>query len=123
MKLERDALDAQLRAFARRAHPAQLENDVARDLDVVFGLGVGEIVAELGHVGDGLRLLPEHDPDDLGTKLLVVLLPQRAPVDRPGETALPQDRDEVAERQRLVELVRDEDHRLPLLLQPREHLR
>ncbi len=44
-------------------------------------------------------------------------------VDRAREATLAQDRDEVAERERLVELVRDEDHGLALLLQPVEHLR
>ena len=86
-------------------------------------LGFGQVVAELGDVGHRPRLLPEHDPDDLRTQLLVILLAQRPPVDRPRETALAEDRDVVAERERLVELVRDEDHRLALLLQPREHLR
>jgi len=44
-ELERDALDAQLRAFSRRAHVPELEDDVASSHRPARRLGLGERVA------------------------------------------------------------------------------
>ena len=74
------------------------------------------------HVGE-VAGMHEGVVPDLGSQLLVALRPQSLAVHRADEPSLPEDRDLVAERERLVQLVRDEDDRLALLLQPGQHLR
>ncbi len=77
---------------------------------------------ELGDGGARARLVTEHDAHDLGLQLLgraraQVVLGQAA-----GHAALLEDRDAVADRGRLVQLVRDEDERHSRLLQPDQDL-
>src|SRR3989304_608098 len=66
--------------------------------------------------------LAEQELDDAPLQLLVCLRAERLRVQGRHEAALPKDRDAVADRDRLVELVRDEDDRKAVLLQPHEHL-
>ncbi len=69
-----------------------------------------------------LAALAEHQLDDLALELLRRAQPDALAGDLAGDAALSEDRDAVAERDRLVQLVGDEDDRQSGRLQPLEHL-
>ena len=123
-QLERDVLDAELGALAgtptRRAARARRRRSTRAGFSGSTSVSSSRSSATSAN---GLRLLAEHDPDDLARA--APRGPARAarrgrsfPPAAPGAGSRV-----VAERQRLVELVGDEDHRLALLLQAREDLR
>ncbi len=123
-EVERHALDPELRAVARRAHALELEDDLGvRRNHPGHPLDVVELLLQLGEVGDGTRLVAEHDPHDLGPQRLLALRAESRVVDRADKPSLAEDRDLVAERERLVQLVGDEDHGLALLLQMGQDVR
>ena len=63
------------RRRARRPRPARSRSRSSSTVSpatsiVVVGLGLHELLAQLGDVGDRARLLAEHDPDDLRPQLV-----------------------------------------------------
>ncbi len=75
-----------------------------------------------GRLLGGLAALAEHQPHDLGLELLGRAVLDALAGDLPGDATLAQNRDAVAEGDRLVQLVGDEHDREPRGLEPLEHL-
>src|SRR6476646_2843646 len=120
---ERNSLDSELGPLPRDRAVVQLEDGLVDggSAAVVLVLDLLEVLSELGDLGRRRSLVSEHQPDDrrpqvVRRRRLELLLTQFA-----REAPLAQDRDTIAEGERLVQLVGDEDDPEALLLQPDDY--